>query len=51
MIKIYMREIRVIAPNVISNPVQYLGSLGIALDPNPSKPYKQSTFKGGQGPT
>ena len=51
MIKIYMREIRVIAPNVMLNPVQYLGSLGIALDPNPSKPYKQSTFKVGQGPT
>ena len=38
-----MREIRVITPSVIT--------LGIALDPNPSKPYKQSTFKGGQGPT
>ena len=51
MIKIYMREIRVITPSVIPDLAQYLGSLGIALDPNPSKPYKQSTFKVGQGPT
>ena len=46
-----MRGTRVIAPSVILDPVQYLGPLGIALDPNPSKLYKQSTFKAGQGPT